>query len=399
MSSKHQVSDHGEQMTPIPREFAAIMRPELPSLLNEMAAEIVAAIPEYAQLFNGSGAKAIRVGIAQNVATFVDQIAAPSSTTTLRDELCRQFGRFEAYEGRTLDMLQDAYRICCQVALRRARTVGKRYNLSASFMLSFADALFGYMGDLAELSRQGYLQALGELGEEPENRSRRLLRRIVAESSIARGALTELAQHASWPLPNEVTLVALDPDGPPERAALDKDLLLDLADPLPYLLIPGPLDEDRVTSLARALGDRRAAVGLTTPLEQAAHSLRWARLLFELVRSDIVPDRPVPLGTDHLLTLWLLGDRALAEQFSSKYLAPLAGHTPTQRARLVETLRTWLATRGTASQVAEILGVHPQTVRYRLRVLDRIFGELLSDPDNRFATEVALRTNQLAPEA
>jgi hypothetical protein len=434
-----QTPEQAEPLGPIPREFAAVMRPELPSLLKEMAAEIVTAIPEYGHLLEGPNARVIKIGIEQNIATFVDRVAAPTATSALRDDLCRQFGRFEAYEGRSLDNLQAAYRIGCQVALRRVRTVGRRYNLSASFMLTFADALFAYMGDLAELSREGYVQALAELGEEPDNRRRRLLRRILGGTAVARSALAELAEHSAWPLPDEVTMVAVAPDTRPARVALDKDVLLDFADPEPHLLIPGPLTDERRASLAVALKGCRAAVGLTTPLGEAADSLRWARHTLALADAGLInhdgglgdgigngsgrdgaqggppgggrdsgqgpayaggPDSGgehdlVTMSEDHLLPLWLLGDPALADQIAKKYLGPLAGLTATQRARLIDTLRIWLTTRGTAVQVAEQLGVHPQTVRYRLRILDRAFGDQLADPDKRFATEIALRALHL----
>lgn len=395
MTVMRQTPDQTELPGPIPREFAAVMRPELPSLLKEMAAEIVTAIPEYGPLLEGPNARVIRIGIEQSIATFVDRVAAPTATTALRDNLCRQFGRFEAYEGRSLDNLQAAYRIGCQVALRRVRTVGRRYSLSASFMLTFADALFAYMGDLAELSREGYVQALEELGEEPDNRRRRLLRRILGGTSVARSALAELAEHSGWPLPEEVTLVALTAGAHPARAALDRDILLDFADPEPHLLVPGPLTPQRREALDAALGGCRAAVGLTTPLGEAADSLRWARHTLALADSGIIEDGAVVLSEDHLLPLWLLGDSALADQIAKKYLGPLVGLTATQRGRLIDTLRIRLTTRGTAAQVADLLGVHPQTVRYRLRILDRAFGDQLTDPDDRFATEIALRALHL----
>ncbi|WP_441248895.1 PucR family transcriptional regulator [Kitasatospora sp. McL0602] len=395
MAVARQPPEHAEPLGPIPREFAAVMRPELPSLLKEMASEIVAAIPEYGQLLEGPNARVIRVGIEQNIATFVDQIAAPTATTSLRDDICRRFGRFEAYEGRSLDMLQAAYRIGCQVALRRVRTVGKRYNLSVTVMLAFADALFAYMGDIAELSREGYQQAMTELGEEPDNRRRRLLRRILTGSAVAHSSLNELAEHAGWPLPQVVTLVALRAGATPARAALDRDILVDFGDPEPHLLIPGPLDERRRDALGTALAGCRAALGLTTPLGEAADSLRWARHTLALAESGMIPDQPLTRSEDHLLPLWLLGDPGLVRQLADRYLAPLTSLTPAQRHRLIDTLRTWLTTRGTAAQMAEILGVHPQTVRYRMRLLDRAFGPQLTDPDGRFATEVALRALHL----
>ena len=399
MTVMRQAPEQVEPLGPIPREFAAVMRPELPSLLKEMAAEIVTAIPEYGHLLEGPNSRVIKIGIEQSIATFIDRVAAPAATTALRDDLCRRFGRFEAYEGRSLDNLQAAYRIGCQVALRRVRTVGRRFNLSASFMLNFADALFAYMGDLAELSREGYVQALAELGEEPDNRRRRLLRRILGGTAVARSALAELAEHSAWPLPEEVTMVALVPGSRPARAALDRDILQDFADPEPHLLVPGPFTAERRASLTAALGGCRAAVGLTTGLGEAADSLRWARHTLALGDSGVVDDDPLTLSEDHLLPLWLMGDPALADQMAKKYLGPLVGLTATQRSRLIDTLRIWLITRGTAGQVAEQLGVHPQTVRYRLRILDRAFGDRLTRPDDRFATEIALRALHLRDTA
>ncbi|MCZ4117987.1 helix-turn-helix domain-containing protein [Streptomyces sp. H39-S7] len=399
MSGARRAAGPAEPLRPIPQELAAIMWPELPSLFQEMSAEIIGALPEYSHILDGPYGHAIRIGIEQNIATFVDQIAAPSTTSTLRDDMCRRFGRFEAYEGRSLDSLQAAYRIGARVGLRRAMKVSERYNLPPSVMMTFADSLFAYVGELASLSREGYLEAMSELGEKPDNRRRRVLRLILATPSVSPAAIAELAEHAAWPLPDEVTLVALGPESRLTRAALDRDVLVDLSGPEPHLLVPGPLDDTRRAALDTALLGSRAAVGLTTPLADAADSLRWARQTLALADAGIIDGRPVVRCEDHLLPLWLLGDPSLINQLSKKHLGPLVGLTPTQRTRLVDTLRTWLTTRGTAAQMAELLEVHPQTVRYRMRILDRAFGDQLADPDARFATEIVLRALHLQERA
>jgi hypothetical protein len=375
----------------VPRELAVVMRPELPSLLKEMTEEIVAALPEYRHLLEGPDAELVHLGIKQNVTAFVNQVAAPQANTELRDEICRSFGRFEAYQGRSLDVLQDAYRIGCQVALRRAREVGHRYRLSAAVLMSFADALFAYMGEIAELSREGYLRAMIEMGEEPDGRRRRLMQRILTGAGGSDSTLAELAEQVGWPLPEEITPVALRRDNAPSRAGLDRHVLADLGCPEPYLLLPGPLDAAGSALLTGALGGCRAAIGPTVPLARAADSLRWARHTLVLVDVGVIPDGAPTMTEGNLLTLWLLSDPALIGELSRRCLAPLAEHTATQRRRLLETLHVWLTSRGTAAQIAEQLGVHPQTFRYRMRLLERIFGEQLTDPTQRFATEVALR--------
>jgi len=72
-------------------------------------------------------------------------------------------------------------------------------------------------------------------------------------------------------------------------------------------------------------------------------------------------------------------------------LAPLAELPAGSRRRLTETLRAWLAEQGRIGAVAERLGVHPQTARYRLARLRELFGDALEDPDARFGLELALR--------
>ena len=54
----------------------------------------------------------------------------------------------------------------------------------------------------------------------------------------------------------------------------------------------------------------------------------------------------------------------------------------------------WLAEQGRLGQVAQRLGIHPQTARYRLGRLRELFGDALDDPDSRFWLELALRVQQ-----
>ncbi|MFH8926510.1 helix-turn-helix domain-containing protein [Streptomyces pristinaespiralis] len=390
-----QPSDAGEPLGPLPQEFAAIIRPELPSLIQEIGIEVTRAYPEYGRLLKGPYGQAIQIGVEQNISVFVEQVASPSTPSPLRDEMLRRFGRFEAYEGRSLDSLHGAYRLGARVALRRAKRIGRRYNLSPTLMLSFADALFAYVDELEALTREGYLEVRARTAEQDATVRRRLLHLIMASPPVPRSAITELSEQAGWPLPEKVTLVALRTSPELAGTELDNDVLAELGGPHPHLLVPGPVDDQRRHTLENALTGHRATVGLTVPTADAADSIRWARRLLDFIDSGVVDDAPLTFCSDHMLTLWLLSDPALLNQLAERELAPLAGLTPTRRNRLLETLRIWLDTRGTAARMGELLDVHPQTVRYRLRNLESIFGDQLTDPESRFATEVVLRALHL----
>ena len=413
------------QAAGFPRHVTASMRAELPSLAEEIIAEIRRAIPEYARPMDGPYGEALRLGVHQALTTFVDLVADPSAPRDSLREVCRRLGQYEAWEGRSLDSLQAAYRVGSQVAWRRVMKVGQRGNLSSSVMSALADAIFSYMNEVAALSVEGYREAQAQSGEARQEWRRRLLRLILERPPVPRKAITGLAGIAGWEIPESVTMVAVQPAaapgedgcarptdvagdagvagvagvvgaaGPHGVSLIDNDVLADLNCTQPHLLIPGSPTKARKLMLTAALAGRRLAVGLTVPLEAAADSLRWAQRALTLAESGVIDGDPVTLCEDHLVTLWLMSDPALAEQIIARQLGELAELTPRQRTRVIETLAPWLETRGTATEIASLLNVHPQTVRHRIRQFEQTFGGRLCDPDARFALELALRMLRL----
>jgi PucR C-terminal helix-turn-helix domain len=384
-----------ERSAPLPPRLARIMRPELPSLAEEIVAEIRRAIPEYARPLDGPYGHVLRISVEHSLSAFVDRVAAPPGTPAGMPAVndgsagtARMLGQYEAHEGRSMDSLQAAYRIGGQVAWRRVMKVAPRHDISSAVMSRLADALFVYLDELAALSLEGYLEARARPIPAMDDRRRRLLHRLVDEPGCD---VAEAAEAAGWTVPAEVTLVAVEPEARCVWTALDEDVLADLECAAPHLLMPGPLTAARRTMLDAAVPGRRVAVGLTMPPAQAADSLRWARQALSLALDGVFDDEPVVLCEENLVTLWLLSDPALVEQLTRRLLGILDGMTPGQQDRLTETLRTWLVTRGTAAEIAELLHIHPQTVRYRMRKIEQTFGEELEDPEARFGIEVALR--------
>ena len=398
----------------IPRNLPAAMRAELPSVADEIISEIQRSIPEYARSMDGPYGHALRLGVGESLKTFIDRVADPSAPSDSRDETCRRLGQFEAQEGRSLDVLQAAYRLGCHVAWRRLMKLGLRANLPAAVMAYLADAVFDYMNELAALSVEGYQEAQRQSGAVQQRWRRQLLRLILEQPPVPRQGMTGLAEQAGWPLPDTVTPVVLQcgagaptvpgpvlPPGetPAEAGAgvshIDSDILTDLNCPQPALLIPGPATEARRLALADALDGYRAVIGLTVPLAGAADSLRWAQQALALAGSDVIDDAPMIRCEDHLITLWLLSDAKLADQVVQHQMGMFARLTPHQRAWVTDTLGPWLEKRATAAEIAELLHVHPQTVRYRIKQFEQAFGDRLSDPEARFALELALRVMRL----
>jgi DNA-binding PucR family transcriptional regulator len=151
--------------------------------------------------------------------------------------------------------------------------------------------------------------------------------------------------------------------------------------------------------VAGALQGLRAAMGPPVALHEGARSLRWALEALDLVRRGVLPGADADGGVvrcqDHLSTLLLLRDDALLDAMAERWLRPLEQVRPPHRERLAETLLCRLQSGRGVTEIAARLAVHPQTVRYRMRQVDELFGSLLDDPTARFEIQLALRAREL----
>ncbi len=102
-------------------------------------------------------------------------------------------------------------------------------------------------------------------------------------------------------------------------------------------------------------------------------------------------DEPVVVADERLADLALRAAPDVVAALRARALEPLASETPRSRSRLSATLASWLRHAGARAAVAEELGVHPQTVRYRVTRLRELFGPRLDDPEARFELMLALR--------
>lgn len=71
-------------------------------------------------------------------------------------------------------------------------------------------------------------------------------------------------------------------------------------------------------------------------------------------------------------------------------VAELRRHDATQSTQYVATLHAWLTAQGDLAQAGEALGVHENTVRYRLRKMAEVTTLDLDDPHKRLAMTIEL---------
>lgn len=382
---------------PLPHDLAELLRPELESLTTEIVHEIRATIPAYDHSPNSPYGESITAGVEYALTLFVDQIADPAVPKDESLELHRNLGRQELRQDRNLNNLMAAYRLGSRVAWRRLMNVGARAGLSSAVMSELADALLAFMDELTTVALDGYLQAKAATDEAREEWRQQLLRRILEQPPAPHAALTELARPISWTIPTRVSLVAVETrrtgsrNNHPDR--LDHDVLATVDSSAPHLLVPDTVTDARLATFQAALPGRRICIGPCVPLESAAESLRLARTALALAKNGVIPKQRIIWAEQHLSAVLLHGDEALLDQLRRRWFGPLNALTPKQQERITTTLHAWLDAQGSVPDIAERLGVHTQTVRYRLRQLEATFGEHLHDPDARFEMHLVLRAD------
>jgi DNA-binding PucR family transcriptional regulator len=84
------------------------------------------------------------------------------------------------------------------------------------------------------------------------------------------------------------------------------------------------------------------------------------------------------------------------QRVAATILAGLDDLTPADQSTLLDTFGVWLDNEGSARRTAELLFCHPNTIRHRIRRLERHTGRSTTDPrglvELTLAFEVTRRT-------
>jgi hypothetical protein len=406
----------------VPPEAAEVLRPALPGLADEMIAAISLEVPDYARAMEGTFGQLVRMGVEVALNRFMDMVADPAADVTRARDTYVNLGRGEFHAGRSLDALMAAYRVGARLAWRRFVEAGTAAGLPPEALYSLGEAMFAYIDEISAESADWYAEEQSAAAGESHRRRRRLVRLLAQDPPASQEAIRTAAQAAAWALPRRLAvLVAAAADtaagaeagGTPPGGSgepvpgeeIVESIGLRLARRLgnaaiggaaggfACVFLPDPDAPGRRRQIVAAVGetsDEAVAIGPTVPWHEATASLRRAAAAYRLAAAGGV-EGPLVVAEDHLATLLLAADRDLAADLAASRLAPLATLADGPRARLTETLRAWLDRPGQVQAVAAELGVHPQTVRYRLRQLRELFGTRLEDPEARFELSLALR--------
>jgi hypothetical protein len=394
----------------VPPEAADVLRPVLPGLADETIAAIAREVPGYARAMEGEFGQVVRLGVEVAFNRFVDLLADPEPDAAESRRTYVDLGRGEFHSGRSLDALLAAYRVGARLAWRRFVEAGVEGGLPPAVIYSLGEAIFAYIDELSAESAEGYAEEQTAAAGESERRRRRLVRLLAQDPPAGQEAVRTAATAAGWMLPRggvAALVAATADDGAPGEALLDsiagrlarrlgEGAIGAEAAGAAIVFVPDPDAPGRRRRLEAAIDDRPAALGPTVDWPHGSASARRAIATQRLAAAGrLKPNNGgrggLVIAEDHLAELLLASDQRVAADLAASRLAPLAALADGPRARLTETLAAWLDRPGQVQAVAAALGVHPQTVRYRVRQLRDLFGERLEDPDARFELALALR--------
>lgn len=312
-------------------------------------------------------------------------------------------GATRAAEGRPLPVVLRAYRIS-GLAIYDYVVARSSPPLDVEEERNFARCVMTFVDQLSNEVTIGYVETTGQLATQQGQARRELLEDLLAGRLLAAAELAERAATLRLDLPPRPSLLVAAPsigDGGSlaDRAEILLGELARVGAAAPLRLITrGQLviiDEAIDTQAARrALGVAGLTgvmleVGELTDLATAYHD---AREIHEFLREGRV--RPAPLVDSAEARLLAVLARARRDgRADAAVTAILRDLATPQHAALLETLDAYLLA-GNAVSAANMLGIHAQTMRYRLRRLREITGRDPAHGWDRFLLELALR---LAP--
>jgi hypothetical protein len=365
-----------------------VLRPGLDETASEMIQAVVSSVPAYGRPLEGDFGFGIVAGVQAALSHFLAEIETGGPVG--RQGVYRALGQGEMRSGRSLDSLLTAYRIGARVAWRRFAAKGVEAGLDPDTLYLLAEGIFAYIDVLSTESAEGHADEQSAAAGEAQMRRRRLVRMLVREPPADPDAVRVAAASGEWSLPRRLAVVAIDGEERDLAAThLPVGTIAESFGELTCAIVADPDAPGRRAEIERAVLDTGVRAGLGTTVEWGRASVSFHRAQAALALAG--PQPGLVAAQENTGRLLLAADPALAAELSANLLTPLHRLSAGSQARMRETLRMWLAEQGRLGQVAERLGVHPQTARYRLGRLRELFGDALEDPDRRFWLELALR--------
>jgi hypothetical protein len=393
----------------VPAQGDHVMPPAYRAAFVQMADAIVdrirAEVPAYGGPTGGRRHQLMTMATHAAIRAHLDTSAQHASTRRKVDELFHRMGWGEAQDGNGLGNVELALQVASRVIWRQLTDYAVAHQHSAQSLRDVIDGLVAHRDRLlAELVAGHSLWQRDPHYD--EGRARARLWNLLGPGTVGRISplralgvdhddLSAAAAQAGWTVPDQVVAIAVSFHGEPPVVPESHDVLARLEADRLQVLCPAELVDELVAGLTRTATDRRVVISWAVPPGESGTALLWSLRALDLVRLGVIAPTPVVHCADHTIQLWLHAEPSMRRRLCQSLLEPLLAESPNSREILSETLLTWLETRDSAPAIAARLDVHPQTVRYRWRRINELFGEALHDPEFVIQITLVLKSSLL----
>jgi hypothetical protein len=370
--------------------------------LHATVEAIVAAVtetgPSYGPLVASERATGLRLQIDVALRTFLRLASQQVSTTADPDDALMRpaldaafaMGRDQATGGRDTETLLTAFRVGARTAWHRFAATATFYDMSATRVADLAELMFDFIDQLSAGTVAGHQHQAATSLQVREQERTLLVRNLVTGRTTTKHQL----RRAEWQLPTYVTVVLVrDTDLGRLRDHLPLGSLVavgdisgldDAAEDTALTVVPD-LSPTARARLLRKVADVGCVIGPTVALKHAPRSHRWAARLWNAGQGKAAVD-----ADTRLLDIVIDAEPDAIALLRRSLLNGLDELSADTRERLETTLACWLMHRGRYDRVAVQLHLHPQTVRYRIHQVQDLLGDVVADPANDIALQIAL---------
>ncbi|MCR1786514.1 helix-turn-helix domain-containing protein [Nocardioides carbamazepini] len=355
------------------------VRRRLPRIAQQVTEEIRTTVPGFAD--SDHRQQLVSTAVNSAAAYFLGSALGEPVSSMASDDLFRKMGFREGGLGADLSSLDSAVRVAAGTYWAEIRVEAARLGVSPYALEDLRDALDVYVDHLLAQARQGHVAGSAAREQDSGLARRRLVDGLLAGADP--DDIVAYAEVALWPLPPLLVVAAVELPGGArlDPSVLPSSVLCRTASGRAALITSEDVMTDAIATVRSQLPAARFAVCWPVEARDAPAAYRWTQRALALASKGILPARPVLDCRAYRTEIWLHAEPVMRRQLAQELLQPLLEETPNSREILSETLLVWLETRDSAPAIAARLGVHPQTVRYRWRRINQLFGEALHDPE------------------
>ncbi|MGM7667062.1 helix-turn-helix domain-containing protein [Microbacterium sp. A93] len=380
----------------LPPELAQLLAPAVPAVVEQIIETVPNQIPAYQLARTERFSHVLFLGVQ---GALEQLLSLPGTDHPALNEESRQLvaalGAGEFRQGRSMDALLAAYRTSARITFRGLSEACARLGLPMEVVVDLGETILAYIDELSAVSVQAYAVEQSAHAGALEMRRADLIAALVAGGAELH-EVRRLASGADWHLPQQMAAAVFPLAAAAGiRTRLGTSGIVVERESEAMAIVAVPHAERLRPRLQEVFAGSSAVLGPSVPWEAVPHSHRVAQLVAAQLplAEPTDPGDPV-FASDHLSQIILGSEPQVMADLAARRLAPLEVLGEAKRRVLEETLLLWLVHWGQRLPVARELGIHAQTVGYRVAKLKDLFGGDLDDPEVRFELELVLRARQ-----